>query len=63
VSRQEMPTVFMVYLSSMGKGRLRSVSGRSLENRLRSVMRCWAVCSAFPGQLHSGVGAFFFLWR
>ena len=26
-------------------------------------MRCRAVCSAFTGQLQSGVGAFFILWR
>jgi hypothetical protein len=58
-----MPTVFMRYFSVRGKGGLRSVAVRSLENRLHSVMRCWAVCSAFSVQLHNGVGVFFILWR
>jgi hypothetical protein len=27
------------------------------------VIRCFAVCSTFSGQLQSGVNAFFILWR
>jgi hypothetical protein len=50
-----MPTVFMWYFRMRGKGRIRSIAGRSLGNRLHSVMRCWAICSAFSGPLHSGV--------
>jgi len=46
-----------------GSGSFRNTASLSLVNRLHSVKRCWAVCSAFSGQLHSGVGALFLLWR
>jgi hypothetical protein len=55
--------VFMWYFRMRGKGRFRSIAGRSLENRLHSVMRCWAFCTAFSGQLHSGVGDFLNMCR
>jgi hypothetical protein len=48
----------MWYWIIWGRGSFRNTTGLSLENRLQSVMRCRAVCSAFSGQLHSGVGAF-----
>ena len=50
--------MFMWYCIIWGRRSFRNTAGLSLENKLQSVMRCRAVCSAFSGQLHSGVGAF-----
>ena len=55
--------VFMWCCIIRGSGSFRNTASLSLVNRLHSVKRCWAVCSAFSGQLHSGVGALFLLWR
>jgi len=57
------PTVFMWYCRPRGGGRVWSTVGRSLENRLHSVIRWWAVCTAFSGQLQVGEGVLFILWR
>ena len=53
--------VFMWYCIIWGRGIFRNAAGLSLVNRLQSVRRCWAICSAFSGQLHSGEDAFFLL--
>jgi hypothetical protein len=57
LSNLETATVFMWYCIIRGRGRFWSTTGSSFENRLHSIMRCRAVCSAFSGQLQSGVGA------
>jgi hypothetical protein len=44
-------------------GRLCSTAGRLCENRLQSIIRCLAVCTALSGQLHVGEDVFFILWR
>ena len=44
-------------------GRLCSIAGRLHENRLHSVIRCLAVCTARSGQLQVGEDIFFILWR
>jgi hypothetical protein len=59
----ETSTVFMWYCIISGRGRFWSTAGRSFESRLHSNVRCRAVCSAFSGQVQSGVGAFFISWR
>jgi hypothetical protein len=50
-------------LESEVGGRVRSAADRSLENRLHSVIRWWAVCTVSSGQLQAGEGVFFILWR
>jgi hypothetical protein len=49
VSNLEMSTVFMWCCSIRERGRVLITAGRSFENRLHSIMRCLAVCSAFSG--------------
>jgi len=46
-----MPTVFLWCFRTRSRGRFRSTAGHSLENRLHSVIRWRAVCTAFSGQL------------
>ena len=58
-----MPTVFMWFFRTRRGGRFRSTAGRSLENRLLSVIRWRAVCTAFSGQLQIGEGVLFILCR
>jgi hypothetical protein len=57
------PTVFVCCFRIRGGGRVRSAAGRSLENRLHSVIRWRAVCTTFWWQLQVGEGVFFILWR
>jgi len=40
-----------------------STVGRSNENRLHSVIRWWAVCTAYSVLPHVGQGVLFILWR
>ena len=51
------------YFRTRGGGRVWSTVGGSLENRLRSVIRWWAVCTAFSWQLQVGEGVLLVLWR
>jgi hypothetical protein len=44
-------------------GRVCSTAVRLLENRLHSVIRCLAVCTALSGQLQVGEDVFLTLWR
>ena len=44
-------------------GRKLSTAGRSFENKLHSIIRWRAVCIAFLGQLQTGEGFLFILWR
>jgi hypothetical protein len=59
----DISALFMWCCNIMGSGSFRNTAGLSLVNRLHSLKRCWAVCSAFSGQLHRGVGAFLFFYR
>jgi len=57
------PTLYMWYFRTSGGGRVWSIAGCSLENRLHSVIGWQAVCTAFSGQLQLGKGVLFILWR
>ena len=50
--------VFMWCCIIRGSASFRNNAGFPLVNGLHSVKRCWAVCSVFSGQLHSGMYAF-----
>jgi hypothetical protein len=58
-----MLMVFMWCFSTKGGGRVWRTAGHSLENRLHSVIRWEAVCTAFSGQLQIGEGVLFILCR
>ena len=61
-----MPMVFMWCFRTRGGGGgggVRGTAGRSLENRLHSVIRWWAVYTALSGQLQFGEGVLFILCR
>jgi hypothetical protein len=53
--------VFMLCCVIRGSGSFGNTVCLSLVNRLQPLKRRWAICSAFSGQLHSGVGVFFLL--
>jgi len=57
------PTVFMWYFRTRGGGKGLKYCWTFTLNRLHSVIRWWAVCTAFLGLLQVGEGILFILWR
>jgi len=54
------PTVFMWCFRIRGGGRVRSAVGHSLENRLHSVIRLWAVWQSFQDSCRLARASFSF---